>query len=669
MSSTGQRRARELSRRERKRALSGSPHASLAATPVTPQRHETSISGNGKAAGATLVAKPRLDLVTRVALALLVVAAVYRVVLILRGWPALDSDEAIIGLMARHILQGERPIFFWGQNYMGAFQAYFVAPIFAVFGSSIATLHLSVLLLVLGFLAAMYFVARAAYGPAVGVLTLGWLAIGPALSLVRELGTIGGYQEMLLFSALIVLGVWDRLRRPSPLPRDRREWLRCFATYAGVGLCMGVGLWSDLLIAPVLLMAVLALFAARRRELLSRAGLVLLFTFLLGAWPFLSFNIQHPNASYKQIAQQSHLPGQTTPFPPLDHWVTQIGATLSVGMPTVLGSPHVCVKQGDLWLSYPPQLAVTTREVGGLCDVANMAFSLGVLALCGVAAIPLVAALRAWWTRRQRQPADTHVRNGRSGSRATSEPDAETTARLWLRAMLLGTALLTILLYTTNRDADRYQFTSSRYLLPLYLSAPLLLGVLWQAAKPIIARLIRILVPRARVGTSSGSPFPARGEGGWGVRALATAALLALLLFSILGGGLTAAYSGDAGTFSQPLLPADRQLLTFLDAHHINRYYSDYWTCYRVAFEARENVICAVRGEVGRDNLKLLYNRNDSWVAQLAADPHPAYIFPAGSVYDLQFAQLAAAEKLPHDGYARTVVAGYGIHYYVGTSL
>ncbi len=664
MSSTG-RRARELSRRERKRTSTGSLPMPLAAPHVAPVRRNSSRNENAR--GATLAAMSRLSLATRVMLVLLVVAAVYRVALILRGWPALDSDEAIIGLMARHILQGERPIFFWGQNYMGALEAYFVAPIFAVFGSSIATLHLSILLIVLGFLAAIYFVARAAYGPVVGILTLAWLAISPALSLVRELGTIGGYQEMLLFAALIFLGVWDRLRRPDPLPRDRREWLRCLATYAGIGLCMGLGLWSDLLIAPVLLMAVLALFAARRREMLSRAGLVLLFTFLLGVWPFLSFNIQHPNASYQQIAQQSHVPGQTTPFPPLDNWVRQIGATLSVGIPTALGSPHVCVKQGDIWLSYPPQLAVTTRDVGGLCDAANMAFSLAALALYGIAAIPLVAALRVWWTRRrQRQTADARARNGRNGSKATSAQDAETTARLWLRGMLFGTALLTIALYTTNRDADRYQFTSARYLLPLYVSAPLLFGVLWQTARPFVVRLSQMLAQRVNAPISSVLPFP-HGEGGWGVTALATAALSALLLFSIIGGGFTLAYSGNSSVFGQPLLPGDQQLLSFLEEHHITHYYSDYWTCYRLAFESREQVICAVRGEVGRDNLKLLYNRNDDWVAQLAKDPHPTYIFPVGSVYDLQFAQLAAAENLPHDGYVRTVVAGYGIHYYVGT--
>src|SRR5579872_3776965 len=146
----------------------------------------------------------RLDLADRIAVVLLALAALYRLFLILRGWPALDSDEAIIGLMARHILyDGQFPYWFWGQQYMGAFQAYFAAPFFAVFGSSAFMLHFTVLLLTVGWLAVMYRLGRAAFGPAVGLLTVGWLAFGPALGLLRQLTAIGGYQEMLLFGALV----------------------------------------------------------------------------------------------------------------------------------------------------------------------------------------------------------------------------------------------------------------------------------------------------------------------------------------------------------------------------------------------------------------------------------------------------------------------------------
>ncbi|MGZ3602959.1 MAG: DUF423 domain-containing protein, partial [Ktedonobacterales bacterium] len=124
---------------------------------------------------------------------MLAFAAVYRLALSLRGWPGLDSDEAIIGLMARHILlRGEHPIFFYGQYYLGPLQAYAAALMFAIFGSSQLTLRLVVLPLTIGFFAAMYALGRAAYGRAVGLLVLTWLALGPPYATLRELVAVGG---------------------------------------------------------------------------------------------------------------------------------------------------------------------------------------------------------------------------------------------------------------------------------------------------------------------------------------------------------------------------------------------------------------------------------------------------------------------------------------------
>ena len=48
-----------------------------------------------------------------------------RVLLLTLGWPPLDSDQAYIGLMGMHIaFNHDLPIFFYGQGYMGAFEAY-----------------------------------------------------------------------------------------------------------------------------------------------------------------------------------------------------------------------------------------------------------------------------------------------------------------------------------------------------------------------------------------------------------------------------------------------------------------------------------------------------------------------------------------------------------------
>src|SRR5574344_689667 len=49
----------------------------------------------------------------------------------------LDSDEAIVGLMAKHINEGKTsPIFYYGQHYLGSLEAYAVAGLFKFFGFS-----------------------------------------------------------------------------------------------------------------------------------------------------------------------------------------------------------------------------------------------------------------------------------------------------------------------------------------------------------------------------------------------------------------------------------------------------------------------------------------------------------------------------------------------------
>jgi 4-amino-4-deoxy-L-arabinose transferase-like glycosyltransferase len=629
----------------------------------------------------------RLDIADRIAVLLLVLAALYRFFLILRGWPALDSDEAIIGLMARQILyNGQFPYWFWGQQYMGAFQAYFAAPFFAVFGSSALVLHATVLLLTIAWLAVMYRLGRAAFGPAAGLLTLGWLSFGPALGVLRELTAIGGYQEMLLFAALILWGVYARLRQPTPRPHTRQEWRRCLLTYAGIGLMGGLGLWSDLLILPVLLVAAITLVASRTREVLHVGGIVLVVAFFVGGFPYISYNITNKNATYKQIVRQSRPEGRANSLPSPQDWRVQIGETLAVALPTTLGSPHVCINQGSVWGAYPPAEAEHTSVAPGLCDDANIAFSLASITVYLLVVWQLLQLLRLWvralpWlSGTRRTSASQGGRKGRQGQR-------ERSARYWLQFMLLGVGALTLALYTTSIDAQRYQFTSARYLLPLYLTTPILFGVLWRYSASLLRSLTQFALanksrlPRTltrasqltRPGRSSYTPrrsvprtgLPSRQGAARGVisNGIPALALILLCALSLYGGALALVRSFDTTQFAQPVVPTDQVLLTFLDAHHIAAFYSDYWVCYRLTFETDERLLCAVRGQNGDVGLELVNNRNDDYVRRMALVPHPAYILPAGSPEDSHFPAEALAAGLPHVGYLRAVVAGYAVYY------
>lgn len=628
----------------------------------------------------------------RLVLAVLAFAAVYRLALLLRGWPGLDSDEAIVGLMARHILlRGEHPIFFYGQYYLGPLQAYAAALMFAIFGSSQLTLRLVVLALTIGFFAAMYALGRAAYGRVVALLVLAWLALGPPYATLRELVAVGGHQEMLLFAALLLLGLWHRLRQPALLPQTRRERYRATAAYAAIGLLAGLGLWADLLILPVLFASGVALLARRRRELLSVCGAVLLLGFCIGASPYIIFNVTHDNASYKQVVWQSRPAGRESSWPTPQEWQQQIGETLAVALPLAFGSPHVCVTQGDIWSWYPPSGAENTPSAG-LCNNANILFSLAIISLYLLTAWQIFLALRPWlqstparlgrlrlWLVQRgllrpggESSSSAPVKNERGASIDNVENgvNAEVAARLWLQAMLLGIAAFNIFAYASSIDAQRYQFTAARYFLPLYLTAPLLFGSLWAAARPFVSRLVAVAVQHIR--PKGGSSLLVEPSWKESARprlmilrsAVATLVLVALFAVAIQGVVRVFVYAGDAERFGLPMPPADRALIAFLDAHHITRYYSDYWTCYRIAFESDERVICAVRGQDGEPDLMLMNNRYTPYITDLAATPTPAYILPAGTAEDADFIAETSARGLPNVGYTRVVTGDYAIYYH-----
>ena len=56
---------------------------------------------------------------------------------------AFDSDQAIVGLMAKHLAEGRAfPLFYYGQNYLLGVEAWLAAPLFLLAGASVAALKL-----------------------------------------------------------------------------------------------------------------------------------------------------------------------------------------------------------------------------------------------------------------------------------------------------------------------------------------------------------------------------------------------------------------------------------------------------------------------------------------------------------------------------------------------
>jgi hypothetical protein len=130
-----------------------------------------------------------------------------------------DSDEAIFLLMARHILAGERPLFFYGEAYGGSFDSYLIALCFRLLGETVALGRLVQSLEYLIGMAFTYLLARRLMPDArMGPLAVLWLmAIPPLLMSTWTTPVLIYALAICLSSILVYLGhrlLWEDADRP-----------------------------------------------------------------------------------------------------------------------------------------------------------------------------------------------------------------------------------------------------------------------------------------------------------------------------------------------------------------------------------------------------------------------------------------------------------------------
>src|ERR1051326_8236618 len=115
---------------------------------------------------------------------LLVLFAAARFAILLTSQTHVHSDEAIIGLMGKHILEGRHfPFYMYGQPYNAgaAWEAYLAAVAFAVFGVGVVPLKGSIVVLSLLCLFLFYRMGRALYDQRTAVLATIAFALTPSL--------------------------------------------------------------------------------------------------------------------------------------------------------------------------------------------------------------------------------------------------------------------------------------------------------------------------------------------------------------------------------------------------------------------------------------------------------------------------------------------------------
>ena len=148
----------------------------------------------------------KIDLHTCTAILLILVGVIVRLASSLLGIPILNSDDTIIRLMALHINNtGARPIFFYGQNYMGAFEAYAGALAFRLFGTSVMSMRYVTITLYAAFLTGLYLLTSRLYTRAFALLTIAIFVFVSPVTLQFQILSVGGYAEIVPLCVLLIL--------------------------------------------------------------------------------------------------------------------------------------------------------------------------------------------------------------------------------------------------------------------------------------------------------------------------------------------------------------------------------------------------------------------------------------------------------------------------------
>jgi hypothetical protein len=356
----------------------------------------------------------------------LLVGLVLRLAVIASPLGEIDGDEAVVGLMARHIaFLGERPVFYWGQPYLGSLEAFTAAPLFRVLDSSAPLLKLVPTAYSLGFLALSAFLARELFGTGPALATAAYLALPPAVWAVWSTKARGGYAELLFLGEALLLLTLALSRSPSR---------RLFLVW---GIVAGLAFWTHLLAIVYIAPAVVYLALAWRGKRPTRLRGLAILGALIGSSPLIIENVSNGFLTLAALVEPPDLP-----VDPLAQFVR----FFRVGVPVLLGlgqpTSSLAIFAHD-WLQRP---------------AGHPAVALGALLILTGVVVAQVQSLRRL---------------------VVCATDAKARPAL---LVLLAVVVPPVVAFT------RFGFFVSepRYALPLYSAVPLLAGALWRAPWPTL---------------------------------------------------------------------------------------------------------------------------------------------------------------------------------------
>lgn len=254
--------------------------------------------------------------------AIVAIALLLRLDLLVHTDFVVDADEAIVGLMAQHMVKGsEFPTFYYGQHYMGSLEPILTSFVFHLFGSSPLTLKIIPLVFALLLIPLTYLLGKRVGGKGVGLIAALYLAAPPAAFLEWSTKARGGFIEIVVIGTLALILSLSWLEK------------RNLGLTASIGALLGLGWWTNnqiiFTILPIGLFFTLKIFTERAsyfdkvRDYFSHVAIGTL-AFIVGGLPFWVYNLNHSFVSFKMFGGGA------------ERWDNLVGF-ISSALPIILG--------------------------------------------------------------------------------------------------------------------------------------------------------------------------------------------------------------------------------------------------------------------------------------------------------------------------------------------
>lgn len=192
-------------------------------------------------------------------------------------------DTGTVGLMSVNILHGERPLFYYGQPYFGALEAYLAALYLALFGFSEFVISLSPITFTLGWIFFSYLLFTRIHNRTAGIIAATCTGFSGYYVFWYSIATYGGYSAILCIGTAVL---WLALR----MLQERVQKKSLVLHSVCIGVCIGLGIWVHPLTFPYIAIGagILGVFVVKERfrpDILLSLGLAVCIA-LMGFLPF-----------------------------------------------------------------------------------------------------------------------------------------------------------------------------------------------------------------------------------------------------------------------------------------------------------------------------------------------------------------------------------------------